>query len=251
MKSKKMFRNMLVLSICLNVVFIGIAGLFVYKKGGISYLASKIPTSATSAKASSFPYYEDRISLFESKSLDREDIVIIGDSLVDYAEWNELIPDSRIKNRGIAGDTSEGVLNRISNISQSKPKIVLVSVGINDLQRGIKTNDVIKKYELIISNIKVNSPQTEIIFTSVLPVNLNNYKENFPDYDGAEINKNVIVLNKDLQSLASRENAKYIDLYSELTVSDELKENFTHDGLHLNSDAYEIWTKEINKLIKQ
>ena len=53
-------------------------------------------------------YYQNKISFFKVNG-SRADIVMIGDSITDYAEWSELFPNKKIANRGIGGDTTKGV----------------------------------------------------------------------------------------------------------------------------------------------
>ena len=49
---------------------------------------------------------------------------MIGDSHNEGIDWRELFPDVKILNRGISGDTSEGVLNRLDEVIGRHPKIV-------------------------------------------------------------------------------------------------------------------------------
>ena len=51
-------------------------------------------------------FYVQRASLFSKLSISSKDIVFIGNSITNGAEWNELFPRKRVKNRGISGDTS-------------------------------------------------------------------------------------------------------------------------------------------------
>jgi hypothetical protein len=53
-----------------------------------------------------------RISIFEVFH-PHADIVMIGDSITQGAEWKEIFPASSIANRGIAADRSDDILRRI------------------------------------------------------------------------------------------------------------------------------------------
>lgn len=65
------------------------------------------------------PRYLDRKALFER--LDCKDkIVFIGDSITDGGEWNELLGRNDVVNRGIIGDTTNGVLNRLGSLYQAE-----------------------------------------------------------------------------------------------------------------------------------
>ena len=47
-------------------------------------------------------YYYQRASLFEKLPVTSEDILFVGNSLTDGAEWTELFQNQHIKNRGIS-----------------------------------------------------------------------------------------------------------------------------------------------------
>ncbi len=78
------------------------------------------------------PYYEARAALFRELN-GMPDIVMLGDSLTEWGNWHELVPEFRVINRGIAGDTSFGVLGRLQEVIDRRPKVVFVMVGTNDL----------------------------------------------------------------------------------------------------------------------
>ena len=89
-------------------------------------------------------YYHQRVSHFKTLPKTTNDIVFVGNSISDGGEWSELFADIRIKNRGISGDISAGVLNRIDEIADRKPKKVFVMIGTNDLSRNTSTDSIFK-----------------------------------------------------------------------------------------------------------
>ena len=48
-------------------------------------------------------YNFQRRSLFEKLPVTSKDIVFLGNSITDGGEWNELLANPRVKNRGISG----------------------------------------------------------------------------------------------------------------------------------------------------
>ena len=116
-------------------------------------------------------YYHQRVSHFKTLPKTTNDIVFVGNSISDGGEWSELFADIRIKNRGISGDISAGVLNRIDEIADRKPKKVFVMIGTNDLSRNTSTDSIFKNITKITSYLKQESPSTKVYVQSVLPVN--------------------------------------------------------------------------------
>src|SRR5688500_7347332 len=71
-------------------------------------------------------YYHQRVTHFKRLTDTRGDMVFIGNSITDGAEWSELFNDLDIKNRGISGDVSAGVLHRLKEEAQRKPAKVFL-----------------------------------------------------------------------------------------------------------------------------
>lgn len=76
------------------------------------------------------PYYQHKKQRFESYKT-KADIVMVGDSITDGAEWHEMFPQLNIVNRGISGDTTVGVLNRLEGITQTQAKKAFIMIGVN------------------------------------------------------------------------------------------------------------------------
>ena len=69
-------------------------------------------------------------------------------------------------------------------------------------------------------------------------------------YTGKATNGDIIKLNKHLKDLALAPGVQYIEL-SSFFIDDknQLDEQFTADGLHLNGKAYLVWKKAIEQYV--
>lgn len=179
------------------------------------------------------PYYKHKVTQFEMLK-DKSDakIVMLGDSITDEGEWSELW-GKVVQNRGISGDTTSGVLDRLYTISPSIEEVYIM-IGVNDIMRGAKAQDVYLNYEKIVQffqkkGIKVNIQSTLYIGES--------RKKDF--------NVEVEKLNEKLKLFAKQNNIRFIDLNQILSSNKVLKADFTKDDLHLNGDAYKLWIAEI------
>ena len=183
-------------------------------------------------------YYHQRVSHFRTLPKTNRDIIFIGNSITDGAEWSELFSDSRIKNRGISGDISAGVLNRIDEITLRKPAKVFLIIGINDLSRNTSTDSIFKNITRVASYLKQESPSTKLYVQSVLPVN-DVYKK-----FGGHTNKGeqIKLLNTKLKQNAAAFNYTYIDLHTSFCDENgKLLKEFSNDGLHLKGAGYLVW----------
>ena len=116
-------------------------------------------------------YYHQRVTLFNTLPKTENDIVFIGNSITDGSEWSEVFNDIQIKNRGISGDISAGIINRIDEVAIRKPSKVFLMIGINDLARGIAADSVVKNILLIVSYLQQQTIGTKVYVQSILPVN--------------------------------------------------------------------------------
>ena len=183
-------------------------------------------------------HYFDKISFFKVNG-SKADIVMVGDSITEDAEWSELFPNISIVNRGIGGDTAKGVLNRMESIYLTNAKKAFIMIGLNDLGSNIPVDVIFSNYEKMIAKLK----QKGIIpyIQSVLLLG-NKHKD---------MNKDVLKLNLKLKGLSEKENIVFIDLNKVLSDNGKLKESFSsEDDIHLNGDGYYVWKNSIEKYIQ-
>jgi lysophospholipase L1-like esterase len=183
-------------------------------------------------------YYWQRVTHFKTLPYTKDDVIFLGNSITDGAEWSELFNDNNIKNRGISGDITAGVIKRLDNIVSHKPSKIFLLAGINDLARNISADSVVKNILIISTYISRQSPSTQLFVQSILPVN-DGYKK-FPTHtDKGEKIKQV---NKQLELYAQQYNYTFINLYTSFCDENgKLKINLTNDGLHLKGEAYLLW----------
>ena len=211
-----------------------------------AYLFSKTNLISFFRPTTTSSYYIEKQTLFDNLPQSINTIYFLGDSLTDGCEWSELLSNPKIKNRGIIGDSTEGVLNRLNQITQSKPQKIFIMIGINDLLNNIETTKILDNYQKIITTIRTDSPKTKIYIESVLPLNFELDKTKRPIN-----NQNISDFNNNLKNFTDNSNIFYIDLYSAfLNSSWQLNEKYTLDGIHLNGQGYLNWKNEISKYIK-
>lgn len=179
-------------------------------------------------------YYQHKVSQFKLLSMQMDKtIVMIGDSITDRGLWCELTKRNDIINRGISGDTTSGVLNRLGSLN-SELKQAFIMIGINDLLKGESVEYIFENYKKIITSLR-HKNITPII-QSILYVG-----ENAPKI----YNEKVKELNSLLQEYTAKKQIKYIDLNRELAPNGFLLQKYSLDGLHLNGQAYIKWIKII------
>ncbi|MDR8390776.1 GDSL-type esterase/lipase family protein [Aliifodinibius sp. S!AR15-10] len=220
-----------------------------FKYIGIIYAVVIVGIVAASSQAQSVEqkpdfgaYYYHKKSLFEALPNTSNEIILLGDSITDGNEWSELFGSSRLKNRGISGDVTEGILYRLSEVTESNPAQVFIMIGVNDLARGIPVDTVLSNYGKIIDQIREESPDTEIYIQSILPVN-----DEFPQFSShTDKTSQIKQANVGLTELAKKTGATFINLFDDFSTAEaKLNPNYTEDGLHLNGQGYVVWKSVI------
>jgi lysophospholipase L1-like esterase len=184
--------------------------------------------------------YALKVEMFRSFPDSSNDIVFLGNSISAGTDWMELLGKTNARNRGISGDITFGVLERLDEVTSGKPSKVFVLIGINDISRNIPDSLIVRNYERMIQNIKQNSPSTKIYFQTLLPVN-NEFTQFKNHYNKDE---HIMYVNEALRELGTKEGITVIDLYPHFMNSDKkLDKQYTIDGLHLNAAGYKRWAE--------
>jgi lysophospholipase L1-like esterase len=102
---------------------------------------------------------------------EQKEIIFLGDSITAKCEWSKLFSNPFVRNLGISGDKTDGVLSRLSEVTKSKPTKVFIMIGVNDIRSKVSDSTIIKNYVHFFDKIKLESPNTKVYLQSILPVN--------------------------------------------------------------------------------
>ena len=182
--------------------------------------------------------YKLRLGFFKNYPNSKKDIIFVGNSITQGIDWAELLQNKHARNRGISGDITYGVLERLREITEGQPAKVFVLIGINDIEHNIPDSLIVNNYHRIIRQIKAESPRTKIYFHTLLPVN-NEFTQFKKHYNKDE---HIAFVNMELKKITAEENVTLIDLHPHfLDASNKLDKRYTVDGLHLNAEGYKVW----------
>ena len=185
------------------------------------------------------PYYKHRKSQFEQlMNNEKYETMMLGDSITDEGQWDELLNNNKVQNRGISGDTTDGVLDRLNSVNKNI-KQVFIMIGVNDIMRGKEAHEVYANYLKIIQIFKEKNIKIHIQSTLYIG-----------ETRKADFNPKVEELNKRLEKYASENKITFINLNPIFAPNKVLKKEFTFDDLHLNGSAYKLWSQEIKLFLK-
>lgn len=182
-----------------------------------------------------------RCGVFNELLIDSTDIVFVGNSITEGFPVNEMFPGIHVKNRGIGANRTRHVLQRIDSILKYKPRKIFLEIGVNDLSDiGMTVDSVFNNYKRIVSKIIIQSPQSQLIIQSLMPVCGERIKHE----------SEIIELNKRLFSYCQQQKICYVDLFTPLAKNGQLDSIYTEDGIHPNGKGYVIWKRQIDNLVK-
>jgi lysophospholipase L1-like esterase len=165
-------------------------------------------------------------------------VVFLGDSLAMRGRWHEWFPDMTVANRGIDGDTTVDLRERLDE-SLNEPSVVSLIIGTNDLHAADALCDldgIASRVDDIVSHISHVSPKTRILINSVLPRT-------------SLLTPQITTLNDKLRIIARERGQTFVDLWPGLAVNGALRSEFTRDNLHLTSAGYAAWVSVLSPLI--
>ena len=224
------------ISIFVNVIFIAIVLFLLIKIGSPRYLFYLIKNRGQGIVS----LKNHRTSHLNTLQMTDNQIVMLGNSITAECEWSELLQNKSILNRGIIGDGTFDILDRLTPIIQAKPKKIFLLIGVNDLLFH-PLSIIGENYEKIVQRIKTETPETELYLESVLPIH-NGLRRN-----GLK-NADIYALNVQIFELSNKYAATYIDLASKLkNRGGGLQEELSLDGIHLNGKGYQILGENLRR----
>jgi len=163
--------------------------------------------------------------------------IMVGDSISLWLP-TEALPSGQLwLNQGISGDTTTGVLRRLSHLKQTRANHIYLMAGINDLRRGATDNEVLWNLRLIMRQLHGDHPNAQIFVQSLLPTAIG-----IP-------NDRIRGLNQKLAAIAQEEGVDYLDLYPHFAdARGELRPELTTDGLHLSAVGYGVWQSVLREV---
>ncbi|MBO9595108.1 MAG: sialate O-acetylesterase [Niabella sp.] len=178
--------------------------------------------------------------LYRSEKTDASDIVFLGNSITFWGLFNQTLGQPQIRNRGIPGDITNGVLERLDGILDGKPAKIFILIGINDIARGIPDSIVIGNQRQIVTRIRERSPRTKIFLQTLLPTN-SSFKKLAAHYNKEA---HIRAVNEGLRKIAAASGVTLVDLHAVFDDgTGQLIKELTFDGVHITKKGYDRWIR--------
>ena len=165
--------------------------------------------------------------------------LFIGDSLIEFYDWDKRFPDHEVCSFGVAGETAEGLLSRLPGIIEriASPDLVMIMTGTNNI--AMEDYGFLFTCEKIIDLLQKNYARATVVLTSLLPMDLFFLGEAVPR------------VNRRLQDIARRKAIVFLDLYPLFLGQDSKPQGdyYEADGVHLSGEGYEVGARALEEKI--
>ena len=196
----------------------------------------KLQEAVRAYRAAKLEQYEQENAEYDDYEVD---VAFIGDSLTDGYDLAKYYPQYVTANRGIGGDTTFGLEERLQvSLYDLKPKVVVMLIGANNM------DSMLQNYESILKSLQENLPESKIVLLSLTAMGGEHWGRK---------NQLAAYNNVSIKLLAQKYNFAFVDLYSALyDVSiGEVYEGYTIDGGHFTHEGYTVVTAQITPVLKE
>lgn len=186
-------------------------------------------------------HYPERVAYFKANPLQMHDVVFLGNSITEMgADWGKRLGLPGIKNRGIGGDVTAGVLQRLGEITYVKPKAVFLLIGINDINHtGLAPEQIAGNILKIAKAIRGSSPSTKVFVQTIFPTSRENIKAK------------IVATNNWILKNKAAGNYTVIDTHRLLRDDNGMMlKDCTYDGIHLTQVGYKAWVAKLKSYFK-
>ncbi|GAC1426273.1 MAG: hypothetical protein NVS1B13_11260 [Flavisolibacter sp.] len=225
-----------------NVVVVLILGFVVFKK---IMASDPKPLLSEGSKCS----YELKDFKFHyEKEPNNPRVLMLGNSLIERGNWNNILHRNDVINRGIEGDLIACICKRMNYLNSSPAQICFIEAGIEDI-KYISIDTVLTYYKKL---VQLCQEQHKIpVINLAMNISAKAVKK-WGDYqDYRTINNAVKSLNNKLREYALLKGIDYIDMNADLSPDNTLLDPYTTDGLNLSDTAYKLWAKKIEKTLNK
>ena len=196
----------------------------------------KLQEAVRAYRAAKLEQYEQENAEYDDYEVD---VAFIGDSLTDGYDLAKYYPQYVTANRGIGGDTTFGLEERLQvSLYDLKPKVVVMLIGANNM------DSMLENYESILKGLQENLPESKIVLLSLTAMGGEHWGRK---------NQLAAYNNVSIKLLAQKYNFAFVDLYSALyDVSiGEVYEGYTIDGGHFTHEGYTVVTAQVTPVLKE
>ena len=188
-------------------------------------------------------YYADKLACYMQENNTYQDyevdVAFLGDSLTDGYDVSKYYSEFVVSNRGIGGETTVGLEQRLDvSVYQLKPKVIVMLIGANNM------SEMFSNYENLLIGSQQNLPDTKVVLLSLTAMG----GEHWGTKNQLAAYNNVII-----KKYAEKYGYYYVDLFTPLFDENikEVYQGYTIDGGHFTQLGYEVVTSLVKPVVME
>ena len=188
-----------------------------------------------------------RATYFSILPICNEDILVFGDEFIKNGEWQELLGNANVKNRGTGwgygGDiatTSKIVDATYANtgVEKKEAKAIFIYTGTGDCNSNTDIATVKSNYKALVDKVAQKSPTSKIYLMALCPTN-----------NATTNTSRIAALNGYMQSIATG-NIRYVDTYTPLLSGNVANTKYFYPDNYLGGLGYIVMANAMKDALK-
>lgn len=167
-------------------------------------------------------------------------VLMLGDSLVEWGDWSTLLPDIAVINRGVAGETTGELAVRLGAEINAcpDPDAVLLQSGTNNLLFGDLFFPAI--FTSMVPRLRIFYPHCPLIISSLMPMSI------VPASQRQQVNRELF------EVTTATPNCFFLDMTTPFAEQclPITHPGFLNDQVHLSTRGYQVWAGEIRRCLQ-
>lgn len=156
---------------------------------------------------------------------------------------------SSLQNFCVSGaETSDVLRGQLARLDATRPTLVTLGIGINDVSHGVTPDEFARNYEEIVTRLK-SKTDAPIVATNIPDIS---HAPRVPAFLHEQVRQRIQLFNSHIAEIGRRHNLLLVDAYDmSREVIPNHPEFFSSDGFHPSDEGYEYWAKMMWPVVKE
>ncbi|HEV7905550.1 MAG TPA: SGNH/GDSL hydrolase family protein [Pyrinomonadaceae bacterium] len=156
---------------------------------------------------------------------------------------------SSVRNFCVSGaETADVLRGQLTRLDATRPTLITLGIGINDISHGIAPEQFARNYEEIVTRLK-SKTDAPIVVTNIPDIST---APRVPVFLHDQVQARIRVFNEHISEIAKRHELLLVDTYDmSREVIPNHPEFFSPDGFHPSDEGYEYWAKMMWPTVKE
>lgn len=156
---------------------------------------------------------------------------------------------SSVRNFCVSGaETADVLRGQLTRLDATRPTLITLGIGINDVSHGIAPEQFARNYEEIVTRLK-SKTDAPIVVTNIPDIST---APRVPVFLHDQVQARIRVFNGHIGEIAKRHELLLVDTYDmSREVIPNHPEFFSPDGFHPSDEGYEYWAKMMWPTVKE